>query len=107
SASGRVASVVIPLATGLPASVGPNSLVDVWGAAEAEQGRYAPPSVLGSAATVVRVLEPSGIIAGSSRAGVELLVTRGRVARVLEAVAGGSALSRVPVSLPIAIKADR
>ena len=107
SASGRVASVVIPLATGLPASVGPNSLVDVWGAAEAEQGRYAPPSVLVSSATVVRVLESSGIIAGSSSAGVELLVTRDRVARVLEAVANGSALSLVPVSLPIAIKADR
>lgn len=101
AASQRVASVVIPVATGLPASIGPNSVVDVWGAAEAEQGRFGPPSVLVSSATVVRVLESTGFIAGSGKAGVELLVSRERLARVLEAVANGSALSLVPVSIPI------
>lgn len=107
SASQRVASVVIPVTTGLPASIGPNAVVDVWGAAEVEHGRFGPPSVLVSSATVVRVLESTGFIAGSSSAGVELLVTRDRLARVLEAVANGSALSLVPVSIPVGLKANQ
>lgn len=107
SASQRVASVVIPVSTGLPTSVGPNSVVDVWSAPELEHGQYGPPSVLVSSATVVTVLESTGFIAGSSSSGVELLVSRDRVARVLEAVANSDALSLVPVSIPVSPKADR
>lgn len=103
----RVASVVIPVSTALATSIGPNSVVDVWSAAETEHGVFGPPSVLVSSATVVRVVESTGFIAGSNSGGVELLVSRGRIARVLEAVANSDALSLVPVSIPVSQRVDR
>jgi hypothetical protein len=57
--------------------------------------------VLVGSATVVRVLKESGIIADHRGGGVELLVPRDRIARVLEATAGGDAISLVPVSIPV------
>ncbi|HRN28370.1 MAG TPA: hypothetical protein PK781_03800 [Terrimesophilobacter sp.] len=103
----RVASVVIPVSMGLASSIGPNSVVDVWSAPETEHGVFGPPSVLVSSATVVRVLESTGFIAGSTTGGVEVLVSRDRIARVLEAVANSDALSLVPVSIPVSPKGER
>lgn len=107
SASQRVASVVVTVSTGLPTSIAPNSVVDVWSASEIAHSQFGPPAVLVSSATVVRVLEATGFIAGSQSVGVELLVPRERVARVLEAVANADAVSLVPVSIPVMPRAER
>lgn len=100
AASERYASVVVTLATQLPASVRPGSPVDLWSAREADEG-FGPPTVLVPSATVVRVVEGEGLVVDSSVATVELLVPKSRIARVLEAIANGDALSVVPVSIPV------
>lgn len=97
----RVASVVVSVSTQLPKSIGPTSVVDLWTAPEIDNGVFGPPSVLVPSATVVRVLESSGFIAGAQAVSVELLVPRDRIARVLEALANGDAMSLVPVNLPV------
>lgn len=97
----RIASVVITANSQLPKSVAAGSVVDVWAAREGDNGLYGPPSVLVSSATVVRVIESDGVIAGASEPGVELLVSRTKTARVLEAIANDDALSLVPVNLSI------
>jgi hypothetical protein len=75
-------------------------VVDVWAAREGDSDTFGPPSVLVPSATVVRVIEADGIIAGAAAVNVELLVPRARTARILEAIANTDALSLVPVSLP-------
>lgn len=96
----RVASVVVTIASQLPQSIGAGALVDVWAAREVEGGGFGPPSVLVSSATVVRVIEAEGIIAGAKSVDVELLVPRSKTARALESIANADALSLVPVSIP-------
>lgn len=98
----RVASVVIRANSQLPRSITAGSVVDIWAAKKTDNRLYGPPSVLVSSATVVRVIEGEGVIAGGSAPSVELLVTRAKTARVLEAIANDDALSLVPVNLPIA-----
>jgi hypothetical protein len=100
AASIRVASVVVTISGQLPRSVVPGAVVDVWSAAETEDHRFGPPAVLVGSATVVRVLESSGLMAEQG-SGVEVLVPRDRIARVLEAVADEDAISLVPVSIPV------
>lgn len=100
TAGERVASVVITVNAPLPKAVDAGSVVDVWAAREAESGTFGPPAVLVPSATVVRVIEADGIIAGGAAVDVELLVPRARTARILEAIANADALSLVPVSLP-------
>jgi hypothetical protein len=57
--------------------------------------------VLVSSATVVRVLEPDGLVAGRDGGSVEVLIERAKIARVLEAISNEDAISLVPVSLPV------
>ncbi len=99
AASIRFASVVVTVNGQLSKSIAPGVVVDVWSAVETDHGVYGPPVVLVGSATVVRVVESSGLIAERG-GGVEVLVPRGRIARVLEAVANGDAISLVPVSIP-------
>ncbi len=99
SASIRFASIVVTVSVRLSKSIAPGAVVDVWAAAETEHGVYGPPTVLVGSATVVRVVESGGIIADQG-GGVEVLIPRARIARVLEAVANGDAISLVPVSIP-------
>jgi hypothetical protein len=101
SAGERLASVVVSVPSRLPAAVDAGSVVDVWASREGDSGVYGPPSVLIPSATVVRVIESDGIIAGSDAVSVELLVPRSRTARMLEALANADALSLVPVNLPL------
>ncbi|MBX3308896.1 MAG: hypothetical protein KF739_00485 [Cryobacterium sp.] len=101
AASVRVASVVVTASGQLSQSIAPGVVVDVWSAAQAEDRRFGPPAVLVGSATVVRVLESSGLIADHRGGGVEILVPKDRIARVLEAVADGDAISMVPVSIPV------
>ena len=96
-----VRSVVVPVTGALARSIGPGSVVDVWTARAGEDGVFASPVVLVSSATVVRVSKADGIIESADGSAVELLVSRSRVARVLESVANSAAISLVPVSLPV------
>jgi hypothetical protein len=101
SAAGlRFGAVVVSVTGQLPASVGPGSLVDLWASRLDEESNFGPPSVLVSSATVVRIVEEEGFVVGDSGTTVELLVPRTKIARLLEAIAVGDALSLVPVSLP-------
>ncbi len=101
AASVRVASVVVTVSGQLSSSVVPGTVVDVWSSAQTEDRHFGPPAVLVGSATVVRVLESSGLIADQRGGGVELLVPRDRIARVLEASADGDSISLVPVSIPV------
>ncbi len=97
----RVASVVVTVSGQLSRSIEPGAVVDVWSSAESEDRKFGPPAVLVGSATVVRVLESSGLIADKRGSGVELLVPRGKIARVLEATADGDVISLIPVSIPV------
>lgn len=99
AASIRFASIVVTVSGQLSKSIVPGVVVDVWSAAATEHGVFGPPVVLVGSATVVRVVESGGIIADRG-GGVEVLIPRTRIARVLEAVANGDAISLVPVSIP-------
>lgn len=101
AASIRVASIVVTVSGQLSRSIAPGVVVDVWSATESEDHRFGPPAVLVGSATVVRVLESSGLIADKRGSGVEILVPRDKIARVLEAVADADAISLVPVSIPV------
>jgi hypothetical protein len=94
-----VASVVVGVHGQLPQSVAAGTVVDLWAARQAEHGVFGPPAVLVESATVVRVITPDSLVAGTTQS-VELLVSRSKTASVLEAVANQDALSVVPVSLP-------
>jgi len=94
-------SMVITVNQQLPASIGPGSTVDVWAARELESGLYGPPIVVVSTATVVRIVDTSGLVVDDTAGTVEVLVPRLRIARVLEAVANDDALSIVPTSIPV------
>jgi SAF domain len=94
-----LASVVVALSGELPGSVEPGTTVDLWSSREIENGAFGPPTVIVSTATVVRVVEADGLVAGET-VSIELLVPRLRIARVLEAIANEDALSVVPTSIP-------
>jgi len=100
AASIRFASVVVTVSGQLSKTIEPGVVVDVWSAVETDHGVFGPPVVLVGSATVVRVVESGGLIADGRGGGVEVLVPRGRIARVLEAVANGDVISLVPVSIP-------
>ncbi len=98
----RFSAVVLTLTSQLSASVRAGSYVDLWSAKEQEtRGNYGPPTVLVSSASVVRLVTSEGLVIDKGVASVEVLVPKSRIARVLEAVANGDALSLVPVSIPV------
>jgi hypothetical protein len=100
SAAGlQLTSVVVALNATLPASVGPGSRVDVWSARQDDSNNFAAPTVLVSAAVVVRIVEQKNLVAATTGSSVELLVPRFVTASVLEAMANEAALSVVPVDL--------
>lgn len=97
----RLTSIVLTPSAPLAASVGPGSVVDVWSASEVESGQFGPPSVIVSGAVVVRLIESDSIVAAASTTGIEVLVPRTTIARVLEALANGDSISVVPSSIPV------
>ncbi|MCU1419734.1 MAG: rane protein [Homoserinimonas sp.] len=100
SAGTRLTSIVVTTSLQLPRSVDAGAVVDLWAARETSAGLYGPPSVLVPSATVVRLLESDGLMAGAGVISVEILVPRPRIARVLEALANRDAVSLVPVNMP-------
>jgi hypothetical protein len=96
----RLTSLVLSVGGQLAASIDAGSTVDVWAAHEGESGEFGPPSVVVPGATVVRLVLSESVIAGGETTAIEVLVPKARVARVLQAVANGDALSVVPAMLP-------
>lgn len=94
-------TVVVPVGERLAASVTAGATVDLWASPQLDGGVFGPPVVIVPSASVVRLLEPSGIVVDETSAAVEMLVPKYRIARVLEAMANDDALSLVPVSLPV------
>ena len=97
----RVASLVLAVNGTLAASVGPGAVVDVWAAREQEGGRFGPPVVIASGATVVRLVASESLVSGGETTAVEVLVPKSRIARVLEAAANSDAVSIVPAAVPV------
>ncbi|MDJ0336194.1 hypothetical protein QMG83_13260 [Salinibacterium sp. G-O1] len=96
----RLTSLVLDVDGALAASIAPGSTVDVWSAREVSNGQFGPPVVIVSGATVVRLVTSDTIMTGGKSVGVEVLVPKARVARVLEAVSNSDAMSIVPADLP-------
>lgn len=94
------ASIVVSVAGILPKSVREGSVVDLWAAAGRDDEAESP-AVVASGVTVVRVSEADGMIAGSETHSVEVLVSRDRIARILEARTAGASLALVPTTQPI------
>ena len=97
----RQASVVITVDGQLAGAVEPGVTVDLWAAKELDSGVYGAPIVVVSSATVVRLVESSGLVVDDSSGTVEILVPRLNIARVLEAIANDDSLSLVPASIPV------
>ncbi|MGO4692515.1 hypothetical protein [Glaciibacter sp. 2TAF33] len=100
-AGASVTSVVVAVKSKLAGSLGPGSVVDVWGARETGQGQFGPPAVIVGSASVVRVIESTGLIADGTGQSVEILVPKAKVATVLEAIANQDAIALVPVNAPL------
>ena len=100
--SGRdVTSVVVDVPGRLAASILAGSVVDIWSARSIGPSEYAPPTILVGQASVVRIVEPTGIIAADNGQSVEMLVPQANVGAVLEAIMNGDALAIVPVNTPV------
>jgi len=97
-AGASVTSIVVDLQGRLPASIEPGSVVDLWAARRIEQSQFGPPTVLVARASVVRVVEPTGLIAADGAESVEVLVPKEKIAAVLESIADGDSLAIVPVN---------
>ncbi|MGV8877322.1 MAG: hypothetical protein ACOH1K_07410 [Rhodoglobus sp.] len=93
-------AVVVSPQSGLAETVEPGASVDVWASAQNEDGGYGAPGVIISGATVVRLIEEDSLVSSARGSALELLVPRSRVARLLEAMANGDALSVIPANLP-------
>jgi hypothetical protein len=96
-----VTSVVLSLTARLPQSVVEGTRLDVWAARSTGSGTFDAPTVIVSAATVVRIIDDDSLMAGSSSGTVEVQIPRSAIASVLESVANGAALSAIPVDLPL------
>jgi len=89
------AVVVVPIDGPIASGIAPGATADVWAAAPEATSGFASPAIIVTGAVIGRVVQEHGIVASGSVA-VELVVPRSRVARVLEALADGAAVSIVP-----------
>ncbi|KGJ72922.1 hypothetical protein GY21_12235 [Cryobacterium roopkundense] len=97
-----VTSIVVSVRPTLAASVVAGSAVDVWAAKKTGSSQFAPPGVLVPAASVVRIIADTGLMATTDGQSVEILLPKGMVGAVLESVANGDAVSVVAVDAPVA-----
>ena len=100
SSGSDVTSVVVDVPGRLALSISAGSVVDIWSARATGPSEFAPPTILVGQAVVVRIVEPTGIIAADNGQSVEMLVPKGNVGAVLEAIMNGDALAIVPVNAP-------
>lgn len=94
--SARTTTIVIPSAAAIPAGVKAGTVVELWQAPLAEDGRsFEAPRILVADAVVSTVAEADGMLS-QERTDVEVVIDRADVAAVLEAMTGGAAISLVP-----------
>lgn len=96
----RMASIVLDVGGELAASLVAGAQADVWSSAEIENGKYGPPTIIVSGATVVRLVTSDSLVTGGKTTAIEVLVPKSTVSRVLEAVANSDAMSIVPADIP-------
>lgn len=101
SSGTETTSVVVELTSALAANIGPGAVVDLWAARKTDQNAYGPPTVLVGQASVVLLVEPTGLSVGTGIRSLELLVPKDNVAEVLESIANRDALAVVPVNEPL------
>ncbi|RNE56801.1 hypothetical protein [Cryobacterium tepidiphilum] len=101
SAGASVTRLVVDTTETLSGSLTPGAVADVWSARQVDHGRFGPPVVLVTSASVVRVIERTGLMTGGSGQSVEILVPKDKVAAVLESVANEDAIALVPVNAPL------
>jgi hypothetical protein len=97
----RLASLVLVVAKQLPGSLVAGTTADVWAAVPQEGGEYETARVIVSGAVIVRLIDDSSIVSGSEVTGIEVLVPRSSIARVLDVIANDAVISLVPTALPI------
>ena len=90
------APVVIEVAGRPSSAIRAGAAVDIWAAGARDTETEEPPAVLAGDSVVVEVVQDDGFVASGTGVAIEVLVPRDRVARVLQAVADGRALSLVP-----------
>lgn len=97
------ASVVVAVEGPLARSVVISSRVTLWASAPSAGGArgFDAPTALVPDATVVQIIESTGLISAGSGVKVELLVPRERLAAVLAAMANGAALAIVADDQPL------
>jgi len=101
SSGEELTSVVVDIPGQLAGSVAGGSVVDVWSARATGPGEYSAPTILVPQASVVRIVEPTGLIASDSGQSVEIRVPKAAVGAVLEAIMNGDGLALVPVTTPV------
>ncbi|WP_197517567.1 SAF domain-containing protein [Microbacterium karelineae] len=94
-----VTTVVVRSALDVPGDIVPGDTVELWAAPVVSPGEHGDPLVIVPDAIVGQVRADDGVVA-SAGAVLELVVARDAVAGVLAHVAGGSAISAVPVLIP-------
>lgn len=92
-------TVVVRSALDVPEVVERGSTVELWAAPLVAPGEHGEPESIVASATVAEIRTEEGVVSQAGAA-LELVVARDAVAVVLEHVAGGSALSAVPVAVP-------
>lgn len=98
ASSADLTSIVVDIPGRLAASIAAGSTVDIWSARPVGPGEYAPPTILVGQALVVRIVEPTGLIAADNGQSVEVLVPEINVGALLEAIMNGDGLALVPVN---------
>jgi hypothetical protein len=104
SAMGSAADVdlttlVVRSALDVPAGIVAGSAVELWATPLTGPGQYGEPVVIVTHAVIAEVRADDSMVSRSG-ADLEVVVSRDEVAVVLEHVAGGSAMSAVPASVP-------
>lgn len=96
----RLASIVLSVDGQVASAVVPGATVDLWASREGENGEFGVPSTVVTGAVVVRLVESEGLVGAGETTAVEVLVPRGRIARLLESVANDDSVSIVPATIP-------
>lgn len=93
----RTTTIVVESSVGIPASVSPGTVVDLWHAPPLADGEgHDAPRILVADVVVASVAVDEGVLAQQSTA-LEVVIDRADVADVLAAITDGSSLSVVPV----------
>lgn len=91
--------VVVASALEVPGDLAPGDAVELWAAPAEGGGAYGEPVIVVSEAALASIISDEGVMA-SGGVSLELVIDRDAVADVLHHVAGGSAMSVVPIVAP-------